>query len=157
VIKFEQHNEVITSSLAGAIGAAVKYAFNELTQVLGFAKYDNNATSLGTVMSVWDYSTFTWIFGFLVSLIIGAIFGVIFAILFRYILSAKNYLLKGAILGTGIWLFNFGIMSKVFNYPADIGQSLGDIVSMLLSLIIFGVVTVYFLDRFGVLKENSHQ
>ena len=156
MIKFEQNNEVITSSMAGAIGAAVKYAFNELTQVLGFAKYDNNATSLGTVMSGWDYSIFTWIFGFLTSLIIGAFFGVIFAMLFRYVLNSEKLLLKGAILGTGIWLLNFGIMSKIFNYPSDIGQSLGDVVSMLLSLIIFGIVTVYFLDRFGVIKENSH-
>ncbi|MFA7467241.1 MAG: hypothetical protein WCY82_03120 [Desulfotomaculaceae bacterium] len=50
----ERNNEFIYGTTAGIIGAAVKYGFNELMQVLQIAKYDNNATSINVVMKVMN-------------------------------------------------------------------------------------------------------
>ncbi len=150
--KLEKNEELIIGSIAGSIGAVAKYAFNELAQLLSLAKYDNNATALGVVLKTWQHTPVYWIIGFFIAIIIGAFFGVIIAFMFSYIFAERFYLLKGAIIGIGIWLFNFGIMSNVFNYPPDIKTSLGDIMSMLVSLIIYGVVTVFSLKLFSFLK-----
>lgn len=152
--KLEQNNEFILGTAAGMIGAAVKYGFNELMQVLNIAKYDNNATSITVVMNSYEYTPVFWVFGFINALIIGAFFGMVIAFMMSYVFDERYYLLKGAGIGVGIWLFNFGFASKVFNYPAEIKYSLGDVVSMLLSLIIFAVVTVYSLKRLGFFKRS---
>lgn len=149
MIKLERREEFIKGSLAGISGATVKYAFNELVQYIHIAKYDNNSTALGVVMKSWEHTTLYWILGFLNALIIGAFFGVIIAFMFSYIISDKYYLLKGAMIGVGIWLFNFGVMAKVFNYPKDIAASPGDVYSMLASLIIYAIVTTYCLKLLG--------
>ncbi|WP_066632792.1 hypothetical protein [Desulfolucanica intricata] len=153
-LKLEKNNEFIYGTTAGMIGAAAKYAFNELTQVLNISKFDNNATSLTVVLKDYAHTPVFWIFGFLVALIIGAFFGLIIAFMFSYIFNERYYLLKGAGIGIGIWLFNFGVMSKVFDYPEQIKYSLGDIISMLISLIIYGMVTVYSLKRMGLFETR---
>lgn len=152
MLKLEKSEELLTGSIAGIIGATAKYLFNEITQLLQLAKYDNNATALGVVLKQWEHNVTYWIFGFIVALIIGAFFGVIIAILFSYFLTSKHYLLKGSVIGIGIWLFNFGVMAKVFNYPEDIKNLLGDVVMMLISLMIYGLVTAYMLKVLKVIK-----
>ncbi|MCK9218270.1 MAG: hypothetical protein M0P77_10205 [Firmicutes bacterium] len=153
--KLEQNNEFIFGTTAGVVGATVKYGFNELMQVLNIAKYDNNATSLGVVMKGFEYTPIFWVFGFITSLIIGAFFGLIIAFLYTYIFSTKYYFIKSIGIGVGIWLLNFGLMSRVFNYPEPIKNSLGDIVAMLLSLVIFAVVTAYALKLMGFFKQRQ--
>jgi hypothetical protein len=153
--KLERNNEFIFGSAAGMIGAMVKYGFNELMQVLNIARYDNNATSLTVVMKDYEYTPVYWAFGFVNALFIGAFFGLVIAFMFSYIFTERYYLLKGAGIGIGIWLFNFGFAAKVFNYPPSIQYSLGDIVSMLLSLIIYAMVTVYSLKKIGFWRSRK--
>lgn len=148
--KFEQHNGFINGALAGIIATFPKYIFNELTQVLNFSIYDNNATALGVVLTDFQHDVAHWILGFITAHIIGAFWGIVIAFIFTYLLTEKNYLLKGAMFGGMIWVFNFGFMAKVaFDYPPKLLANLNDVVSMLLSLIIYGVVTVYTLQRLG--------
>ncbi|HBX23597.1 MAG TPA: hypothetical protein DEF34_08210 [Desulfotomaculum sp.] len=153
--KLEQNNEFIFGTTAGVIAATVKYGFNELMQVLNIAQYDNNATSLGVVMKGFEYTPIFLVFGFITSLIIGALHGLVIAFMYTYIFSTKYFLLKSVGIGVGIWLFNFGLMSGVFNYPEPIKNSLGDIVAMLLSLIIFAVVASYALKVMGFFKQSN--
>jgi len=82
--KLEQNNEFILGTVAGILGAAVKYGFNELMQLLGFAKYDNNATAISTVMKGYEYTPAFWLFGFANALFIGAFFGVLIAFIELY-------------------------------------------------------------------------
>jgi len=152
VVKLEQRDEFWKGSISGAVGAAVKYGFNELMQFLKIAKYDNNATAITVVMRTYEHTLLFWLFGFLTALIIGAFFGVFIAFIYSYIFTEKHLYLKATGIGTGIWLFNFGIASRAFHYPPDIKLSLGDIVSMLLSLIIYSLVTVYVLAKMDFFK-----
>ena len=151
----EKNNEFYNGVVAGCIGATVKYIFNELVQFMGFAKYDNNATAITVVLRSYEHTWYYWLFGFMNALIIGAFFGVLIAFIFSYIFN-RNYLYSKAVaIGIGIWLFNFGVMSKVFNYPKDIASSLGDVFSMLLSLIIYSIVTVVMLKTLGFFKVSK--
>lgn len=151
--KLETRNEFVLGSIAGMIGAAVKYVFNEAAQFLNFATYDNNATAIAIVMNNLKGTLAYDIMGFVTALLIGGFFGVLFAFAYSLILSEKNYLFKAAGLGVGIWLFNFGVMAKVFGYPKGIALSLNDVVVMLISLIIYAVITAYALKRMGIFKE----
>lgn len=151
--KFEQNNEFTYGTVAGMIGATVKYGFNELMQLLNIAKYDNNATSITVVMKGYDYTPAFWAFGFINALFIGAFFGLVITFMLSYIFNERYYLLKGAAIGVGIWLFNFGFASNAFNYPEPIKYSLGDVVSMLFSLVIYAIVTVYSLKRLGFFEQ----
>ena len=145
--KLERRDDFFKGAMAGTIGAIVKYGFNELMQFLQIAKYDNNATAITVVFSQYERSLLFWMIGFIHALLIGAFFGVIIAFLFDYVLTEKYYLLKGMAIGVAIYFFNFGIMSKVFNYPADLATLPGDVIAMFLSLVIYGVVTVYVLKK----------
>jgi len=153
--KLEQNNEFILGTVAGLLGAAVKYGFNELAQLVGLAKYDNNATSITVVMKGYEYTPAFWLFGFANALFIGAFFGVLIAFMMSYIFTERYYLFKGAGIGVGLWLFNFGLAAKVFNYPEALKYSLGDVVSFLFSLVIYAVVTVYALKRLGLFKMSG--
>ncbi|MTI85076.1 MAG: hypothetical protein FH756_14570 [Firmicutes bacterium] len=153
--KLEQNNEFILGTTAGMIGATVKYGFNELMQVINIAKYDNNATSLTVVMKGYEYTPAFWLFGFITALIIGAFLGLVIAFMFSYIFTERHYIFKSAGIGVGIWLFNFGFAAKVFNYPEPIQYSLGDVVSMLMSLIIFAMVTAYTLKKLGFWRNRQ--
>jgi hypothetical protein len=150
--KLERREDSIKGAVAGMVGAVVKYGFNELTQFLQIAKYDNNTTAITVVFTQYERSLHFWTIGFIHALLIGALFGVIIAFIFDYILTEKNYLLKAAGIGIFIYFFNFGIMSKVFNYPADIATLPGDIIAMFFSLIIYAVVTAYTLKRLGFFR-----
>lgn len=155
MFKLERKKEFLQGSIAGIIAAIIKYIFNELMQFLKLAKYDNNATALGMVLKTWENNIIYWTFGFILALFVGAFFGVIIAFIFRYILNENYYLFKGAGIGIGIFLLNFGVFSKVFNYPPDMQSSLGDVISMLLSLILYGVVTVYMLKILGFFPSQE--
>lgn len=152
--KLEKKNEFMSGSFAGAVGAAVKYAFNEIMQAAGIAAYDNNATAVTVVMIEYRETITYAVFGFFTALTIGAFFGVIIAFTFSRILTENNYFIKSAGLGVWIWLFNFGLISKVFNYPEGIRHSLNDTVVMLISLIIYSVVTAYVLKWTGLFRED---
>lgn len=145
--RLERQDDFFKGAVAGMIGAVVKYGFNELMQFLQIAKYDNNATAITVVFTQYERSLLFWTIGFIHALLIGAFFGVIIAFIFDYIFTEKYYYLKGAAIGVGIYLFNFGVMSKVFNYPADIATLPGDVISMFLSLVLYAVVTVYALKK----------
>ena len=149
MFKLEQREEFLKGSIAGIVGAIGKYGFNELTQFLGIAKYDNNATAITVIMKNYEHNILFWLFGFMTALIIGAFFGVVIAFMYTYILSQKKIYLKAAGIGVGIWLVNFGIFSRIFYYPPDIKFLLGDVVSMLFSLIIYAVITVFILMKMG--------
>ncbi len=155
MFKLEQRHEFVRGTGAGIIGAVVKYIFNELMQVLKIAKYDNNATAITVVMKGYEHNLLFWAFGFLSALIIGAFFGVAIAFMFSYVFTEEHYLFKAAGMGVGLWLFNFGLISNAFNYPADIKWSMGDIVSMLLSLVIYSMLTVYSLKQMGFFREDQ--
>ncbi len=155
MFKLEQRQEFIRGSLAGAIGATVKYGFNELMQAVNLAKYDNNATAITVIMKGYEHNLAFWLFGFMTALIIGAFFGVIIAFMFSYILTEEHYIIKAVGVGAGIWLFNFGITARIFHYPADITWHLGDVVTMLLSLILYSVITVYSLKVMGFFQTEN--
>lgn len=154
MFKLEQRQEFIRGSLAGAMGAVVKYGFNELMQVMHLAKYDNNATAITVVMKGYEHSLAFWLFGFMTALIIGAFFGVIIAFMFSYIFTEELYIIKAIGIGVGIWLFNFGFASRAFHYPSDMAWNLGDIISMLLSLILYSIITVYSLKLMGFFQTD---
>jgi hypothetical protein len=145
--KLERQDDFFKGAVAGMIGAVVKYGFNELMQFLQIAKYDNNATALTVVFSQYERSLLFWTIGFIHALLIGAFFGVVIAFIFDHIFTEKYYLLKGGAIGVGIYFFNFGIISNVFNYPADLATLPGDVIAMFFSLVIYAVVTVYALKR----------
>lgn len=151
--KLETKNEFVLGVIAGMIGAAVKYFFNELMQLVNIAAYDNNSTAITTVMNNLKGTLAYDIFGFVTALLIGGFFGVILAFAYTWILSEKNYQFKAAGYGIGIWFLNFSVMSKVFGYPKGIALSLNDIIAMLLSLIIYAMVTAYALKVMGIFKE----
>jgi len=157
VFKLEKREEFIKGSIAGVIGAIVKYGFNELTQLLNIAKYDNNATAITVIMKGYEHNIFFWLFGFMTALIIGAFFGVIIAFMYTYVFSERRIYLKAVGVGIGIWLVNFGLFSRVFYYPGDINKSLGDITSMLVSLIIYAVITVFTLEKLGFFNYSSYK
>ncbi|WP_366922936.1 hypothetical protein MFMK1_003417 [Metallumcola ferriviriculae] len=155
IFKLEQRHEFVRGTWAGIIGAIAKYIFNELMQVLNIAKYDNNATAITVVMKGYEHNLAFWLFGFLAAMIIGAFFGVIIAFMYSYIFTEESYLFKAAGLGVAIWLFNFGLISKAFHYPADIKWSMGDVLSMLVSLIIYSMITAYSLKQMGFFRDPS--
>jgi hypothetical protein len=70
-------------------------------------------------------------------------------------LERRDDLLKGAAIGVSIYFFNFGIMSNVFNYSADLATLPGDVITMLFSFIIYSVVTVYVLKKLSFFRLNS--
>ncbi|MDO9534994.1 MAG: hypothetical protein Q7J85_06605 [Bacillota bacterium] len=146
MFKLEQRDEFARGSVAGAAGAVVKYIFNELMQLLQIAKYDNNATAITVTMSQYERTLFFWLYGFINAVFIGTIFGVLIAFTFSYILTDR-FLYKGAALGILIFYLNFGNLSFFFNYPPDFKTLPGDMVSMLLSLMIYALVTTDMLRR----------
>ncbi|NLZ93961.1 MAG: hypothetical protein GX922_08135 [Firmicutes bacterium] len=147
--KLERKNDFFYGSIAGSIGAIVKYAFNELAQFLGLAKYDNNATALTVVFSSYQNTPFYWLLGLIHAVMIGAFFGVLLAFIFDHILTPEHYLFKGIGYGIFLYLLNFGVMAKVFDYPAEIASLPSDVIIMLLSLILYAVVTAYTLKKIG--------
>ncbi|HZK24803.1 MAG TPA: hypothetical protein VFC74_05380 [Oscillospiraceae bacterium] len=151
--QLERNHDFLYGLKAGVAGAVVKYGFNELMQLSGIAKYDNNATSLTVVFSAYQHSPFYWILGFLHAIMIGAFFGVCIAFVFDYILTPEDYLLKCLGIGVFIYFFNFGVMSRAFHYPADITTLPGDVISMFLSLLIYAAVTGWTLKLQGFFQE----
>jgi hypothetical protein len=149
MFKLEQQDEFAKGSIAGFAGAVVKYIFNELMQFLNIAKYDNNATSITLTMTQYEHSTF-YLVCFLNALFVGMIFGIIIAFVFSYIFTERFLFYKGAAIGVFIFLLNFGILSLFFNYPEDITALPGDMISMLLSLIIYSLVTTYVLKKLQI-------
>ena len=145
--RLERRDDFFKGAVAGVAGALVKYGFNELMQFLQIAKYDNNATAITVVFTQYERSLLFWSIGFIHALLIGAVFGVIIAFIFDYIFNEKYYLLKGVAIGVGIYFFNFGIMSNIFNYPKDLLTLPGDVIAMFFSLIIYSVVTIYVLKK----------
>jgi len=154
MFKLEQRKEFFKGSIAGVVGAVAKYGFNELTQFLNISKYDNNATAITVIMKGYEHNIYFWLFGFLTALIIGAFFGVLIAFMYTYVFSERKLYLKAVGIGIGIWLINFGLFSRVFYYPTDIKYRLGDILFMLISLILFAVITVTTLKKVGFFMNN---
>lgn len=156
MLKLERKQEFIKGSIAGCVGAIAKYTYNELMQVLNIAKYDNNSTSLGVALKSWEHTPVYWVLGFITALIIGAFFGVLIAFIYTYVLSHRKKYFKAIGIGIGIWLFNVGFMSRFFSYPEDFKLSIGDVFySLLISLIIYGVVTVYTLEKLNFFEQTS--
>lgn len=155
MLRLERKQEFLKGSIAGCVGATVKYIYNELMQLLNIAKYDNNATALGVVLKSWEHTPLYWLLGFITALIIGAFFGVLIAFIYTYVLSHRQKYFKAIGIGIGIWLFNVGFMSRFFFYPEDIMISVGDVFySLLISLIIYGVVTVFTLDKLNFFEQT---
>lgn len=157
MIKLERRDEFLKGSFAGILGAIAKYGFNELAQFLKISKYDNNATAITVIMKGYENNIYYWLFGFMTALIIGAFFGVLIAFMYTYVFSEKKIYLKSIGIGISIWLINFGFISRLFDYPTDIRYRLGDVLSMLISLIIFAVVTVFTLSRIGFFTKSSNK
>ena len=88
---------------------------------------------------------------------IGAFFGVMIAFMYTYVFSERRIYLKAIGIGIGIWLINFGVFSRIFSYPTDIKYRLGDVLSMLISLIIFSLITVITLKRIGLFTNDSNK
>lgn len=153
IYKLETKNEFVLGSIAGMTGSVVKYLFNELMQLINVAAYDNNATAISTVMDNLKGTLAYDLLGFTTAVLIGGFFGVILAFAYTWIFSEKNYQFKAAGFGVGIWLLNFSVMGKVFGYPKGIALSLNDIVVMLISLVIYAMVTAYVLKRMGIFIE----
>lgn len=154
--KFETKNELLIGSIAGAIATIPKYYWNELMQLIGVTKFDNNWTAFSVVLNNYNHTKIEVYFAFLTAIIIGMFFGVILAFLFSKVFTSHLYLLKGAIYGAGIWLFNFGIASYAFfKYPTALREEVGIAVSMLTSLILYGVLSAYILKKFGIFKDEQ--
>ncbi|MGI6227283.1 MAG: hypothetical protein ACOYJ1_13620 [Peptococcales bacterium] len=157
MVKLERREEFLKGSFAGVVGAIAKYGFNELAQFLQLSKYDNNATAITVIMKGYEHNIYFWLFGFITALMIGAFFGVMIAFMYTYVFSERRIYLKAIGIGIGIWLINFGVFSRIFSYPTDIKYRLGDVLSMLISLIIFSLITVITLKRIGLFTNNSNK
>ncbi|NLN54074.1 MAG: hypothetical protein GX150_07195 [Firmicutes bacterium] len=153
--QLERKNDFLHGVKAGMAGAAVKYGFNELMQLIGIAKYDNNVTSLTVVFSTYQHTPFYWLIGFLHALMIGAFFGVCIAFVFDYILTPQYYLLKSLGIGVFIYFLNFGLMARAFHYPSDLSRLPGDVISMFISLLLYAAVTGWVLKKQGFFEQSE--
>jgi len=155
VSRFDDRGEFLKGVYAGAIAGVVRYSLREVLQVLGVTQFDTNSASLGVLMNQAQSGLGASVLGFIATLIIGAFWGVVISFVFTSILSHEQYLLKGTVLGIGIWLFEFGFAAEAFSYPPEmLNGSLEEVASILIGLALYGAATAFLLKRFGVIRPS---
>jgi len=155
VLAFDDRGEFLKGVYAGAIAGMVRYSFREILQVLGVTQFDTNSTSLGVLMNQAPPGLGATVLGFIATLIIGAFWGVVISFVFTIVLSHEQYLLKGTLLGIGIWLFEFGFAAEAFGYPPEmLNGGLAEVTSILVGLAIYGAATAFLLKRFEVIRPS---
>jgi hypothetical protein len=152
MMKVLSEKEFIRGVVAGSISAVVICLFFEVLEQLGLARHCWLFMA-GQAIMEFKHTFWQSAFAFPIHLGVGAFWGIFIAFLFSKIFTKRYYILKSLLIGLAIFFLHIGLLSKALHYPAKMREDILSVFFILLSYLIYAVLTVVIIMKLS--KQES--